>query len=242
MYAAPSGAAVVAARLVRFDAAGQVTTVTTIFHITKWQNLPSILQAGGLWCDTAVANAPNAPAGIGYADIKETRKNAPVPGCRGGVVADYVPFYFAPRSPMLYVNYRGGVASNKDGQRPIVHLVADAEAVAARPLPFIFTDGHAVVRYSKWFSDLAHLDQLDWEVLRSRQWTDTETDGDRKRRRQAELLVHNFFPWDLIKGIGVIDDTVAGSVEACLEQANPTHRPPVRVVKPSTDWPEGWYY
>lgn len=216
--------------------------LTAIFHITKWQNLPSILAEGGLWCDTAVASRPGLAQGIGYAGIKADRMRTVVPvGAMGGVVADYVPFYFAPRSPMLYVNYRGGVPSNPDGQTPIVHLVADAHDVESAGLPFVFTDGHAVMRFSRWFTDLSHVNEIDWDVLKARIWLDSEEDNDRRRRRQAEFLVHEFFPWDLVKEVVVINRAMAAQVEGCLPRHGSAARP-VTVARRSSTWPEGWYY
>jgi len=69
----------------------------------------------------------------------------------------------------------------------------------------------------------------------SRNWIGGQSSrtGDRKRRKQAEFLVHRFFPWHLITEIGVIDDKVAGRVTELLEGA--THKPPVNVHKL-------WYY
>lgn len=58
-------------------------------------------------------------------------------------------------------------------------------------------------------------------------------DMDRKRQRQAEFLVHDFFPWGLVTKIGVIDDGVVEQVNAILQGA--AHRPAV-VAKGS------WYY
>jgi len=39
--------------------------------------------------------------------------------------------------------------------------------------------------------------------MQARYWSDTNTDNDRKRRRQAEFLVHNFFPLRLVEAVGV---------------------------------------
>jgi hypothetical protein len=39
-----------------------------------------------------------------------------------------------------------------------------------------------------------------------RYWRNTDEDGDRKRRRAAEFLVYNFFPFSLVTGIATYDD------------------------------------
>ena len=69
--------------------------------------------------------------------------------------------------------------------------------------------------------------------MKSKWWNDTVKEMDRKRRRQAEFLVHDFFPWELVTKIGVIDNGVAEQVNEILQRA--PHRPTV-VVKGS------WYY
>jgi len=89
------------------------------------------------------------------------------------------------------------------------------------------------MRFSEFFDHPRDLEKLDWGTILSNDWRDTPEDGDRKRRKQAEFLVHRFFPWHLITEIGVIDDKVAGRVTELLEGA--THKPPVNVHKL-------WYY
>ncbi|UTW68357.1 DUF4433 domain-containing protein [Anaerobacillus sp. HL2] len=44
---------------------------------------------------------------------------------------------------------------------------------------------------------------MDWDVMESKYWFDTDDDPDRKRRRQAEFLVLRHFPLELVLGIGV---------------------------------------
>ena len=56
---------------------------------------------------------------------------------------------------------------------------------------------------------------------------------DRKRRRQAKFLVHDFFPWELVTRIGVINNGMAEQVTEILQGA--AHRPTVVVER-------SWYY
>jgi hypothetical protein len=207
--------------------------MTAIYHITHIRNLSNILRDGGLWCDRVVMQRNLAHVGIAHQHIKDRRAQKTVPCAPGGVVADYVPFYFAPRSPMLYVISRGGVENYSEGQRPILHLVSSAEAVLAVNLPFTFTDGHADMDISRYFTSLKDLDQIDWNIMASRYWHDTDQYGDRKRRRQAEFLVHQFFSFALIESIGVINLTMAHQVTGLLQPL---------VKKPDVKVMPAWYY
>ena len=141
-----------------------------------------------------------------------------MPVSRGGTLADYVPFYFAPRSPMLYTINRGNVEGYQEGQGPVLHLVSSTERVTASGLPFTFTNGHAEMLTSSFYEYLTDLDKVDWEIMRTTIWRDTADDGTRKWRRQAEFLVHNRFPVELIAGIGVISNKIADSVKQILAE------------------------
>jgi hypothetical protein len=134
---------------------------------------------------------------------------------------------------MLYAIFKGNVQGYDAGQAPILHLVSSAEAVAAAGLSFAFTDGHAVMGFTEYFDDLGNLGKIDWRIMGARYWRDTPEDGDRSRRRQAEFLVHDFFPWNLVATIGVIDSKMAAEVEDVLSGAG--HRPKI-VVR------SNWYY
>lgn len=69
--------------------------------------------------------------------------------------------------------------------------------------------------------------------MRSRYWNDTNDDPNRKCKRQAEFLVHNSFPWQLIQEIGVINQSAQVQVRQILQQVNDFT--PVTVYA-------GWYY
>ena len=54
---------------------------------------------------------------------------------------------------------------------------------------------------------------IDWELMESKYWHDTDEDNSRKRRRQAEFLIHKFCPWRLVKEIGVMNNDVKIKVQ-----------------------------
>ncbi len=192
-----------------------------IYHITHIRNLPNIIKNGGLWCDRAVSQGNLAHVSIAHQHIKERRAQKQVNCAAGGNLADYVPFYFAPRSPMLYANHKGSVEGYRGGQAAILHLVVSAEKIGKRGLSFAFTDGHAEMSISRFYTNLRDLNRIDWKMMQETYWNDTLEDGDRKRRRQAEFLVHQFLPFDLIESIGVFNPATAAQVIGLLQSLKP---------------------
>ncbi len=203
-----------------------------IFHITHIQNLSGILSVGGLRSNRLLQQASVPYSNIAHQTIQDRRATAPVPCGSGGTLHDYVPFYFAPRSPMLYTINQGNVPGCTS-QQAVVHLVSTAEVVHASGAACVFTDGHAVMAYSSFFTDLADLAQVDWTVMRATYWNNTPDDPDRRRRRQAEFLVRDFFPWSLCLGVGVADEQTKGRVEEILRAAGQQTKVAVKA---------DWYY
>jgi len=188
--------------------------VPPIYHITPIDNLPGIIRAGGLFCDRDAKDVQLV--NIAHQNIKARRLRKAVPLGSGGVLADYVPFYFAPRSPMLYTINKGNVEGYTRGQEPIIHLVSSTDEVEAERLDWVFTDGHAVMDYTDFFDDFADLNKIDWPLMRSKYWFDSDDHPDRSRRRQAEFLVHDFFPWKLFSEVGVCNTATAERVNEIL--------------------------
>jgi ssDNA thymidine ADP-ribosyltransferase, DarT len=203
--------------------------VTYIYHITHINNLGRIIAQGGLHCDREAQQLK--VVNIGHQHIKDRRLNRAVPLPPGGAVGDYVPFYFGPRSPMLFAIHKGVVTGYGDGQRPIIYLMSSAEAVRDAGLEWVFTEGHAEIAYTDFFNDLNDLDKIDWNVINGRYWNDTNDFPDRKRKRQAEFLVKRFFPWNLVTHIGVYDQVVADAVAGVLQGQGPV----IQIQR-------GWYY
>lgn len=207
--------------------------MTAIYHITHISNLPRIVAEGGLWCDVEVERQGLAAQSVAHAHIKQRRKAKAVTCGAGGMLADYVPFYFAARSPMLYSIHKGYVQGYDGGQQQVLHMVSSAEAIGEAGLEYAFTDGHAVMTLTKFFADLADLNKVDWTVMPLKYWNDTQADPDRKRRRQAEFLVRRFVPFEHFTEIGVCTKATADPVLAELAGRNPA---PAVNVRPT------WYY
>lgn len=204
-----------------------------IRHMTHIRNLPVILEQGGLWCDRQAQTRGLTRQGIGHDHIKKRREKRPVKVSPGGFLCDYVPFYFAHHSPMLYVIHRNGVQGYSGGQAEVIYLITRPNVVQENQIPFVFTNGSAVVEISQQFTELSDLARLDWEVIRADRWKNTDEDWDRERRKQAEFLVHDFLPWTLIQGVAVKTQPLANQVAALLQ--GQIYAPPVRVMP-------AWYY
>ena len=124
---------------------------------------------------------------------------------------------------MLFAIHKGKIEGYEGGQASILHLVTSPQDIANASLDFVFTDGHAVMGYTTFYNDLASLSEaIDWEIMESQYWNDTNEDGDRKRRRQAEFLVYRRVPWSLIRGIGVQNEAAKGEVNKILEDCGQT--------------------
>jgi len=148
-------------------------------------------------------------------------------------VGDCVPFYFCPRSVMLYLIYQGNhpELSYRGGQGPIVHFETDLHAVVAwadaQRRRWAFTLSNAGARYFEDRSNLGQLGEIDWNAVRATDWRQCK-DG-----KQAEFLLELSFPWHLVERIGVQSRATYSSTVNALPAHG--HRPPVEIR------PE-WYY
>jgi hypothetical protein len=86
----------------------------------------------------------------------------------GLFVGECVPFYFCPRSIMLYLIYQRNHPDlvYRGGQGPIIHLETDlkrtVEWADTQGLRWAFTLGNAGSRYFEDRRDLNQLNEIDW--------------------------------------------------------------------------------
>jgi len=201
--------------------------MTPIYHITHVNNLRSIVKHRCLWSDSQRIAQRIDNVNIGHSHIKQRRLTRVVPVAAKGVLGDYVPFNFCNRSVMLCAHYYGSVEGYSDGQPPIVHLVSSVEAVIAAGRPWAFTDRHADLGYARYFDNLVDLEEVDWDAMPLKYWKE------KKEVRQAEFLVHDWFPWTCVEKIGMYNDAIAERAKKAIAKA--THQPIVVVEN-------GWYY
>ncbi len=99
-----------------------------------------------------------------------------------GYVGDYVPFYFAPRSPMMYKIWRGSVPTYTQGQETLIYFWTSLSKVDQANLPWVGSDGNCAASLTAHTNDWIELEQLvDWGLMRERYWFNTQEDGDRMR-------------------------------------------------------------
>ena len=201
-----------------------------LFHITAIANLAAICGKGSL-----LSKNLGELVGIDYQNIAHqgaqgARAVRAAPNPPGGTLHDYVPFYFAPRSPMLRAIEGGKVFGCPWRQADIVHMETTVERVTTGGNQFVFFDRNATLPYSQPFTNLGQLDVVAWELLMEtpqldgfcKYWHDrpsVDKYADRMERRLAEFLVKDSVPLTRFVRLGVIDEQRANEVRAILAQA-----------------------
>ncbi|MCY4652602.1 MAG: DUF4433 domain-containing protein [Dehalococcoidia bacterium] len=206
-----------------------------IYHIVHVDRLDSIIADGYLWCDAETGRRPTSGTTIGMDSIKSRRLNQLTLGSHPDLyVGDCVPFYFCPRSVMLYVLHRGNNSElrYRGGQDPIIHLEADLRETVAwaddNDRRWAFTSSNAGSWYFEDYNDLSQLREIDWDAVKSRYWS-----GEYQEYKQAEFLVEESFPWELVSRIGVHSRKMYARVTNAIRTT--VHRPEVRIMR-------RWYY
>lgn len=203
-----------------------------IYHITHIGNLPRIIAAGQIYSDARRIEIAQECDLVGMTTIKERRLHKIEVSChRGTMVGDYVPFYFCPRSVMLYLLYMGNHPDlqYRGGQGPLIHLQADLRRSVAwadeHGIRWSFSDGNAGSFYAQFYNQLQDLDRLNWAAIGSRDFRDPVI----KEGKQAEFLFYGAFPWALVEKIGVSNNNTLAAMRNIVENIETRIEP-------------GWYY
>jgi hypothetical protein len=170
-----------------------------IFRIAHIANVPWILDHG-LHCRNTPERDPNYVE-IGNPELIQKRTHRVVPIPPSGVLSDYIPFYFTPHSPMLLNIKTGYQGITKRPMNEIVIMVSSLPTLVAREISFVFTDRHAYLQTASFFSDLARLDRIPWDLLQNRDFKKDVYDPGKFERYQAEALVHQHLPVSALSGI-----------------------------------------
>jgi len=199
---------------------------TPLYHITEIANLRQIIASGGLFSDARVGDVPHEV--IGYGNIKDWRmREIQIPCCGHRFVGEFVPFYYCPRSVMLYTVKMGKTGKPVGHQREIVHLCTRVGIATDLGRDWAVSDGNAGARVVSFLRDLAALDSLNWNAIRTKYWQGVTFE------KQAEFLVADFVPWASVQYIGCHSAAAVQRVQAILSDTGQSVEVNVR---------SEWYY
>jgi hypothetical protein len=206
-----------------------------IYHITHINNLDGILNSKVIRSGAKRLELSLECEIVGMPKIKKRRLEELEVKCHPGTkVGEYVPFYFCPRSIMLYILYMGNHPdiNYREGQQPIIHLQADLSATIQwaqkHKIRWAFSDRNAGANVAKFYKTLDDLENIDWSAVAATDWRDIII----QEGKQAEFLLYESFPWELVEKIGVHNDAIRQKV---IDKPTGEKQPLVS-VEPS------WYY
>ena len=182
-----------------------------IFRITHRSNVPWILE-NGLHCSNSTSRDPDFES-IGNPDLIERRADRKVPIATGGTLADYVPFYFTPFTPMLYNITTGYGGIKRRTNDEIVILASSLIELEKHRVPYVFTDRHAYLAGAQFFADRSELDRIDYDSLQRRDFQRDPEDPGKLERYQAEALVYQHLPVSALKGVACYTEEVKQEIE-----------------------------
>lgn len=175
-------------------------SIDYFYHVTHIDNLESILNNG-------LKSHNMAHDGLLKTEIADERVNKRrirIEPIYERSIHEYVPLYFNPRNPMLY--------SRKNIQNKLIVLAIDRNIIFKEK--FLFTDGNAASKSTKFFNSIEDLSKLNWTCINDEFWSEYD---DGKRIRCAETLI---FPLIEPKWIKKILTNDYSAMEFAKEKAN----------------------
>ncbi len=114
------------------------------------------------------------------------RASRDVPIEPSGTLSDYIPFYFTPFSIMFFNIHTGWGGIRKRENKEIIVFVSSVHNLIKHNVKFVFTDRHAYLAAANFYTDVKHLDKVDWKILQARSFKQDPDDPGKGERYQAE--------------------------------------------------------
>jgi hypothetical protein len=194
-----------------------------IYHIVHIDKLAAILERKALISDEEISRNPPIGTTIGMTAIKKRRlKEITLSSHPSLFVGQCVPFYFCSRSVMLYLFHMNNHPDiiYRGGQNPILHLEADLRKVVewaeSNQRKWAFTLTNAGSSYFEDRADLSLLAEINWNAVRARSWKNC------REEKQAEFLMEQELPWELIDRIGVFSMSQQVKAQRILDNDSQT--------------------
>lgn len=172
------------------------------FRITHILNIPHILKYGIVRADSPDKNPDFIP--IGDKALINERKEL---SYNGESLENWIPFYFGPRSPMLY-KIQNGYGVKQYHPQEIIYIVIRLKDIMDDKIDCVFTDRHAMSCYAKYF-DKDSLKEIN-SILNPKElfaiwWNDPDNPG-LKTKKEVELLLKHDLPVKYIVAYGVYNE------------------------------------
>ncbi|WP_025125096.1 type II toxin-antitoxin system toxin DNA ADP-ribosyl transferase DarT [Myroides odoratimimus] len=169
-----------------------------VYRMTHIDNVSHIAMNGLTHVDSENSNPNYIP--IGNKEIITVRANRLLNN--GRHIGSYLPFYFGFCTPMLYVIQKGYMGVKKVNPIDIVYCVTSIQKILDCQKAFLFTDGQANSALTSYYENdrIGEVNELvDFNAVASKYWFDEE-DVDKKRRKEAELLLDGDLTKEFIIG------------------------------------------
>lgn len=206
-----------------------------LYKMVYVRNMDYVLRTGLCPSRHPLAAARYVP--IGDPHMSRDRAAMSVSVAPGGVLSEYVPFYFAGRMPMLHSMiradeqlYRWQTESLKGcaprfrprgtwqySQSEIVFVVCDFQRVTTDFRDWCFTDLHPCSRRVRYYNTLSDLDKLHWGEILHRNRSQRN-----KELCQAEFLFKGLLPIAYIDHLIVSCERTKKQMEGIVRQAGLT--------------------
>lgn len=187
-----------------------------VYRMIHIDNIPHVLQYGITRKNSLHKNSKYIT--IGDVSLIDTRNNRQVRVDNGDflnfdapliTLGDFIPFYFGIKMPMLYVIQHGGnFVKRATPANNIVYLVCSVDQIVKFNRNCYFSDGHPTDSLTTFYN-LSKINELpeivDWNDVKAAYWGGQEN-LNIKRKKQAEFLVSEDLPPDLIVGFGCYNE------------------------------------
>lgn len=178
--------------------------ISYLYHMTHYSNLVGIIKNGIL----PKNKLPNPVYDISNQDVQQRREKLEYIYNRQ--IHDYVPFYFNPKNPMLYVR--------RNIQHEIIILAITKSLLKIEGT--IFSDGNAASEHTLFYKGINNLEKLNWGCIKAPYWNDY-IDG--RRIRCSEALVHNPVMPKFIEVIFCNNERLKTQIETLLKNNHIYH-------------------